>query len=47
MLNSHFNGVEAFETIEALANISYEETMNGLNEMFDNDKASISIIEAN
>ncbi len=47
MLNSHFNDVDAFETVEILAGITYEDVMSGLNEMFDNDKASISIIEAN
>ncbi len=47
MINSHFIGVDAFETVEVLASISFEEVSSKLHDLFDTKKASISIIEAN
>lgn len=47
MLNSHFIGVDAFETLETLATIKLEDVQNSLSELFDTSKAAISIIKAN
>jgi predicted Zn-dependent peptidase len=47
MLNSHFIGVDAFETLETLATIKLEDIQNSLSELFDTSKAAISIIKAN
>lgn len=47
MLNSHFIGVDAFETLETLAAIKLEDVQNSLSELFDTLKAAISIIKAN
>jgi len=47
MLNSHFLGVNAFETVEMLANISFEDVQNSIYDLFDTEKVSISIVEAN
>lgn len=47
MLNSHFIGVDAFETLETLAAIKLEDVQNSLSELLDTSKAAISIIKAN
>lgn len=47
MLNSHFIGVDAFETLETLATIKLEDVQNSLSELFDTSKAAISILKAN
>lgn len=47
MLNSHFVGVSAFETVEILAGINFEDVKNALDELFDTEKSAISIIKAN
>lgn len=47
MLNSHFIGVDAFETLETLAAIKLEDVQDSLSELFDTSKAAISIIKAN
>lgn len=46
MLNSHFMGVDAFETVESLASISFEDVQKSLYDLFDTEKVSISIVEA-
>lgn len=40
-------GVNAFENIESLANITEKDILESLNVLFDNDKSAISIVEAN
>ena len=47
MLNSHFVGVDAFEAVEILAAITFEDVQNSLSDFFDTSKAAISIIKAN
>lgn len=46
MLHSQFVGVDAFETVEILAGINFEDVSNALNELFDTTKSAISIIKA-
>lgn len=47
MLNSHFVGVNAFEAIEILASITFEDVQKSLYNLFDTEKVSISIVESN
>lgn len=47
MLNSYFVGVNSFETVEVLANITFDDVQNRLYDLFDTENVSISIIEAN
>jgi predicted Zn-dependent peptidase len=45
MLNSYITGVEPFDSLEILANITYEDAQNCLLQRFDLDKSVLSIIE--
>ena len=47
MLNSHFVGVNAFENVEVLANITFEDVQNRLYDLFNTENVSISIVERN
>lgn len=47
MQNSYLAGANAFDPVEALADISFEELSSSLNELFDTSKVSISIILKN
>lgn len=40
-------GVDAFENVEALANITENDMMNSIDILFDNKKSAISIVESN
>lgn len=40
-------GVDAFENVEALANITENDMMNSIDILFDNNKSAISIVESN
>lgn len=46
MLNSKFNGVKAFEDVEILASITFEEVQNSISEFFDTTKVAISIVKS-
>ncbi len=46
MLNSHFTGVEAFDTVEVLASITFDDINSQLNTLFDSQKVAISIIKS-
>lgn len=45
MLNADFAGVDAFAEVEAVANVTFEDVTKALFELFDTEKAAISIVE--
>ena len=45
MLNADFVGVEAFDTVEAVAQLTFEDVTDALDELFDTDKAALSVVE--
>lgn len=46
MLNSKFVGIEAFEDVEILANITFKEVQDSICEFLDTSKVAISIVKA-
>lgn len=46
MLNSKFENLNAFEDIEVLAKVTFEQVSSSIDEFLDSDKVAISIIEA-
>lgn len=44
LLSSHFRGDDAYDAIDTIKNVTLEDVNNRLNNTFDNDKMSISIV---
>lgn len=46
MLNSKMLGVDAFASVDVLAEVTFEDVTNALNEYLDSEKSAISIVES-